>query len=86
MVLRLSKERDEIYVDANDVFFLFFGLRRTQRTSTGVQPLVLGHWLGITDTMVPVPLEASTAPQSAVLALGAFDLHKRKALFSSSSY
>ena len=46
MVLKLSKERDEIYVDANEGFFYcfsFFGLRGTQRTSTGVQPPVPKH-------------------------------------------
>ena len=54
------------------VFFLkkfFFGCEAPSGLRRVSNRWCQGTGLGITDTMVPVPLKASTAPQSAVLAL-----------------
>ena len=53
MVLRLSKERDEIYVDANEGFFkiVFLGCEAPSGLRRVSNRWCLGTGLGITDTM-----------------------------------
>ena len=69
MVLGLS--RNVILSTPMKVFFLgfFFGCQAPSGLRRLSNRWCQGTGLGITDTMAPVPLKASTAPQSAVLAL-----------------